>query len=127
MFQKLVVMLLILFAFVLSGCSAGDQSGGDSVSEVALGQEVYERLGCDGCHAESSAIDAPALAGVFGSEVQLESGETVTADEEYIRESILAPQEKVVAGYQPIMPEYEGQVTDEELEALVDYVQSLSE
>lgn len=126
MFQKLVV-LLILIAFVLAGCSAGDQSDGDLESEAALGQEVYERLGCDGCHAESSAVEAPALTGVFGSEVQLEGGETVTADEEYIRESILAPQEKVVAGYQPIMPDYEGQVTDEELEALVEYVQSLSE
>jgi cytochrome c oxidase subunit 2 len=68
---------------------------------------------------------APSLDGVFGESVPLENGETVIADEDYIRESILSPQEKIVAGYEPIMPSYEGRLSEEELEALVEYVKSL--
>ena len=69
---------------------------------------------------------APALAGVFGSEVRLASGDTVVADEAYIRESILFPQEKIVDGYDPIMPSYQGRVSEEQIMQLIAYIRSLS-
>ncbi len=64
---------------------------------------------------------------MFGKPVHLEDGRTVTADENYIRESILNPQAKIVAGFKPIMPTFQGQVTEESLGALVSYVKSLSQ
>jgi cytochrome c oxidase subunit 2 len=63
---------------------------------------------------------------VFGSKVQLTTGETVTADEAYVRESILNPGAKIVAGYQNIMPTFQGQVTEEDLLQLIEYIKSLA-
>nr|MDP9121289.1 cytochrome c [Acidobacteriota bacterium] len=68
----------------------------------------------------------PSRHGIFGHLVALEGGRTVVADETYIRESILRPNAKIVAGYQPIMPTFEGQVSEEQLTQLVAYVKSLS-
>jgi cytochrome c oxidase subunit II len=65
------------------------------------------------------------LNGLFGSTVQLASGETATADADYIRESILNPTAKIVAGFQPIMPTFQGQVTEEQLLALTEYIKAL--
>ena len=62
---------------------------------------------------------APSLAGIHGSERTLLGGDTVLADDEYLRESILDPSEKVVGGYQPIMPAYRGQISEEELMRLI--------
>jgi cytochrome c oxidase subunit 2 len=68
----------------------------------------------------------PTLVGVFGRNVQLTGGNTVKADEAYIRESILQPAAKVVAGYQPIMPTFQGLVTEEGVLQLIEYIKSLS-
>ena len=65
------------------------------------------------------------LEGLFGKTVTLQSGETVTVDEAYVRESILQPAAKVAAGFQPIMPTFQGLVTEEQLLELVEYVKSL--
>jgi cytochrome c oxidase subunit 2 len=67
----------------------------------------------------------PTLAGLFGTEVTLLGGRMVTADESYLRRSILEPQAQVVAGWQPIMPTFKGQMSEEQLNALVDYVKNL--
>jgi cytochrome c oxidase subunit 2 len=69
----------------------------------------------------------PTLTGVYGEPVKLASGETVTADEAYIRESILQPTAQVVNGYQPIMPTFQGQISEETLLQLITYIKSLSE
>jgi cytochrome c oxidase subunit 2 len=63
---------------------------------------------------------------VFGHPVQLEDGSVVTADENYLRESILTPAAKVTAGYQPVMPAFQGLVSEEQLLALIEYIKSLS-
>ena len=76
--------------------------------------------------AADSGARAPVLNGIFGKAVPLASGGTALADENYIRESILTPAAKVVAGYQPIMPTFKGTITEEELMLLVGYVRSLS-
>ena len=94
---------------------------------VQLGKDLFEtKLGCASCHAGGKNQRGAVLEGLFGSEVKLSNGQTVTADEEYIRNSILNPAGQVVEGYQPIMPTFKGQVTEEQLVGLVAYVKSLS-
>jgi cytochrome c oxidase subunit 2 len=102
-------------------------SGGATPTMAANGKELFTQLGCATCHRTDTQGRGPTLAGIFGKPVQLEDGRTVMADENYIRESILNPQAKVVAGFKPIMPTFQGQVTEESLGALVSYVKSLSE
>ncbi|MGH2627119.1 MAG: c-type cytochrome, partial [Anaerolineales bacterium] len=87
-------------------------------------------LACDTCHrpgAGGRAPRAPALEGVFGSQVALAGGQVVIADENYLRESILQPAARVTAGWNPIMPTYQGQVTEEQLNQLIAYLKSLGE
>ena len=97
---------------------------------LASGAELFRRLACDTCHLPgadpgTAPARAPSLDGLFGAQVALAGGRTVLADETYIRESIVNPQAKVVAGWQPIMPTFRGQVTEEQLAALVAYVKGL--
>jgi len=94
---------------------------------VEQGRDLFEnKLGCASCHAGGPQQRGAKLEGIFGHEVKLTGGGTVVADEAYIRESILNPGAKVVEGYQPIMPTFKGQVTEEQLLALVAYIKSLS-
>ena len=76
------------------------------------------------CHQSDATGRGPLLAGVFGNPVRLASGRTLTADEDYLRESILNPMAKVVAGYQPVMPTYQGQISEEGLMQLISYIKS---
>jgi cytochrome c oxidase subunit 2 len=89
------------------------------------GARLFTALGCSGCHASASAVHAPLLAGVYGRMVHLADGRTIRADEAYIRDSILQPKRDVVAGFEPIMPSFEGLVDQGDLQRLVAYVQSL--
>lgn len=97
----------------------------DGRSLVATGAELFEEKACSTCHRQDTSARAPILNGVYGSEVALLGGDRVTADDNYIRESILDPTAKVVAGYQPIMPTYKGQLTEEEILELMSYIKSL--
>jgi cytochrome c oxidase subunit 2 len=94
-------------------------------SPVVAGEKLFVELNCITCHRPDSAGRGPVLQGIFGRPVRLASGDTVVADEAYVRESIVNPAARVVAGYQPVMPTYQGQVTEEQLIALVAYIQSL--
>jgi cytochrome c oxidase subunit II len=101
-------------------------SGGASQQTLTEeGQQLFSELACNTCHRSDLQGRGPVLEGVFGTAVTLQSGQKVTADEGYVRESILNPAAKVVAGYQPIMPTFQGQVNEEQLLALVEYVKSL--
>jgi cytochrome c oxidase subunit II len=93
----------------------------------ATGQQMFVQMGCATCHSSSTQGRGPNLAGLFGKQVALDDGRTVFADENYIRESILNPATKVVAGFKPIMPTYQGQVSEENLVALVAYIKSLAQ
>src|SRR5438477_5063918 len=96
-------------------------------SPAAAGRTLYESLGCVSCHgANAEGGRGPALMGVFGSKPVLTSGQTVLADESYLRESILNPQAKVVTGFGPIMPSFQGQISEEQLLQVVAYIKSLS-
>jgi cytochrome c oxidase subunit 2 len=87
---------------------------------------LFEQLRCNTCHQGGGlASRGPALEDLFGSTVRLQGGQTVVADENYIRESILRPQAKLVAGYPPIMPSFEGQIGEEGLNQLVREIKAL--
>ena len=68
----------------------------------------------------------PSLRGVYGHEVELSTGEKVVVDDNYIRESLLEPTAKVVAGYQPVMPSFKGQVSEDDIRALINYIKGLA-
>jgi mono/diheme cytochrome c family protein len=92
---------------------------------VAEGRQLFLKLQCVNCHTAKPDARAPVLEGLYGTRVPLKGGGVEVADEAYIRESILKPREKVVEGWEPIMPSYEGKVTAEELNSLVQFVRSL--
>lgn len=101
-------------------------SGGPVASPVQEGEKLFTTLACHTCHmGEGAQRRGPDLEGVFGSQVRLRSGQTVLADENYLRESILNPQAKLVAGYDPIMPSFQGQVDEQQLIYLLTYIKSL--
>jgi cytochrome c oxidase subunit 2 len=94
-------------------------------SLAAQGEELFRRFGCSGCHSPGSAVHAPRLDGVYGSPVPLADGRIVTADDQYVRDSILTPNRDVAAGYAPIMPTFANVLGEDEVGALVAYVKSL--
>src|SRR5205823_9965652 len=97
------------------------------LSPATAGQQMFESLGCASCHgANGEGGRGPALLGLFGSNVVLNNNQTVRGDEGYVRESILNPQAKIVSGFGPIMPSFQGQVNEEQLLQLVAFVKSLS-
>lgn len=104
----------------LSGNTSGQ-------TPVEAGRDLFDtKLGCASCHTGTSGARGPNLTGLFDSKIKLSTGESVTADDNYIRNSILNPASQVVEGFQPIMPTFKGQVTEEQLNSLVAYVKSLS-
>ena len=101
-------------------------SGGAPEGSLAsTGAKLFADLACNTCHRPDAQGRGPVLEGLFGKTVALQSGETITVDEAYVRESILTPVAKITAGFQPIMPTFQGLVTEEQLLALVEYVKSL--
>jgi cytochrome c oxidase subunit 2 len=102
---------------------AGDSG---NVPLAQAGEALFQQLGCATCHQADDQGRGPSLVGLFGREVELEGGQTITADEEYVRESIINPRAKVVAGYPAIMPTFQGQISDEGLQQIVAYLKSLA-
>jgi cytochrome c oxidase subunit II len=119
MIGSIVVMEPAQYEAWMSGTPAGPLS--------ATGEKVFAELGCATCHRSDTQGRGPNLQGVFGKPVLLEDGRTVNADEDYVRESILDPGAKIVKGFKPVMPTFQGLVSEEQLNALVAYVKSLSQ
>ncbi|HEX5446625.1 MAG TPA: cytochrome c oxidase subunit II [Pirellulales bacterium] len=104
----------------LSGGTPGE-------TPLEAGRRLFEEMRCSTCHRGGSPTSrCPPLEGVYGNPVKLENGQTVVADEEYLRESILRPAAKVVAGFRPIMPPFEGQLGEEGLMQIITYIKSLA-
>jgi cytochrome c oxidase subunit 2 len=101
--------------------SGGVQGG----SMADAGQKLFVDLACNTCHRPDAQGRGPVLDGLLGKTVTLQSGATVVADEAYLRESILNPSAKITSGYQPIMPTFQGLVSEEQLLQLIEYVKSL--
>jgi len=100
-------------------------SGGGGLSMAARGEQLFQQLGCVSCHLPDGAGRGPSLAGTFGTQVTLANGATVVVDDVYVRESILTPQMKLVAGYQPLMPTFQGLINEEGVMSLIEYIKSL--
>ena len=100
--------------------------GSGSESLASAGAKLFAQHACNTCHRNDSLARGPNLEGLFGKPVHLQNGQTVIADEQYIRESILNPQAKIVEGFQPIMPTFQGLINEEGLLELVAYIRSLS-
>jgi cytochrome c oxidase subunit 2 len=118
MVGKVVVMEPTAYEAWLTG-----NVGGGSLA--ARGERLFSDLACNTCHLGDGSGRGPSLANKFGAPERLASGGTVPIDEAYVRESILTPQAKIVDGYQPLMPTFQGLVSEENVMALVEYVKSL--
>jgi len=115
---KVVVMDPVDYERWVSGEGAGE-------SMAARGARLFTEMRCDTCHHPEGTGRGPSLDGIFGSVVALENGQSVQADESYLRESILNPSAKVVAGFQPVMPTFQGQINEEQLLQVIAYLKTL--
>ena len=102
-------------------------AAGSGETMVEAGQRQFQQLGCETCHKSTSSGRGPSLVGIFDTQEKLKNGQEVTVDVDYLRESILQPRAKIVAGYEPIMPIFEGQINEQSLLQIVSYIKSLSE
>ncbi|HWR14314.1 MAG TPA: cytochrome c oxidase subunit II [Terriglobales bacterium] len=120
MIGEVVVMEPAEYAAWLSG-------GSGEGSMASTGQKLFQELGCATCHRSDTQGRGPNLQGAYGKPVLLDTGQTVIADDNYVRESILNPGAKVVSGFKPIMPTFNGIVSEEQLLSLIAYVKSLAQ
>jgi len=102
----------------------GGSTSGTSLAQN--GERLFASLGCNSCHSGTAGARGPNLAQVYGSRLQLSSGSYTNVDDGFLRESILNPSAHQIAGYQPIMPTYQGQVSEDALIALVEYIKGLN-
>ena len=101
-----------------------NQGVGTTETLAAEGSRYFHSLGCSGCHEGSKVVHAPSLDGLYGQPVPLQSGQVVTATDDYLRDSILQPSKNIPAGYQPIMPAFQGILSEEQVIALIAYIKS---
>ncbi|GBD18255.1 Cytochrome c2 iso-1 [bacterium HR27] len=139
MLRVVLVIVAVLMSVAMVGCTGSRGTGGENalppgvnVELAEKGKQLFNTYACNTCHSvNGQAGIGPALNGIYGKQVKLEDGSTVTVDDAYLRESILNPDAKIVAGYpkgsmanliQPFLPEIR---KEENLSALVEYIKSL--
>lgn len=106
---------------------------GAGPSMATLGKDLFTKHHCAGCHGDNATVRAPRLEGVYGNRVPIQTGtgdnaqvHFVTADDRYIRDSILMPKSEVVAGYEPLMPSYKDQISEPDLLKIIAYIKSIA-
>lgn len=104
--------------------TAGQATAAGNETPAQAGERLFTQYGCQTCHQSTSGALGPALAGVYGAEVELQSGDKVKADDNYLRESILNSSAKIVKGYQGVMPNFKGQISEEEVMSLIAYIKA---
>ncbi len=98
----------------------------DFIALAEAGKDMYKRKGCMQCHTIDGGVDdGPTFYNIFGKQEQMTDGSTITVDENYIRESILEPQAKIVQGFEPVMPTYQGKLKDKEITAIIEFIKTL--
>jgi len=98
--------------------------GTASAGLAQRGFDLYRQYGCSGCHEPGSAVRSPPLENLLGRPVPLADGRTVVADESYLRDSIVMADRDVVAGFAAAMPSFRGQISEEDIQAIVEYLRS---
>jgi cytochrome c oxidase subunit II len=101
------------------------KTGRETMSVAQRGERLFHSFGCSGCHAAQAAVRAPLLEGIYGSQVPLVDGRIVYADERYLRDCILIPNTQIVAGFDPVMPSFQGRISEDDLFAIVTYIKSI--
>lgn len=101
------------------------QTSTSGMSLSQNGERLFASMGCNSCHSGNAAARGPSLAGVYGSTLQLANGGQVRVTDAYLRDAILNPSQHITAGYAPIMPTYQGQISEEGLIDLVEYIKTL--
>jgi cytochrome c oxidase subunit 2 len=101
------------------------QQSTSGMSLAQNGERLFASMGCNACHNGTAAARGPNLAGVFGSKLTLTSGSEVLVNEAYLRDAILNPSQHVTAGFAPIMPTYQGQISEDGLIDIVEYLKTL--
>ncbi|HEX8834808.1 MAG TPA: cytochrome c oxidase subunit II [Abditibacteriaceae bacterium] len=100
------------------------RTGNTHVTRAAAGERLFRQYGCSGCHGPNSSVKAPLLEGIYGTPRALQDGSFVTADERYLRDSILLPQKEIRAGFKPIMPTYKGRISEQDILQIIDYIKT---
>jgi cytochrome c oxidase subunit 2 len=101
-----------------------DQSN-SGMSLAQNGERLFASMGCNACHSGNAAARGPNLAGVYGSKLTLTDGSQVLVNDAYLRDAILNPSQHVTAGFAPIMPTYQGQISEDGLIDIVEYIKQL--
>lgn len=94
-------------------------------SPVEAGEYFYKSRGCIQCHSlDGTPKNGPSFKGLFGKDEKMTDGSTIKVDNNYLRESILEPQAHIVAGFRPIMPTFKGQLTDQDITAIIEFIKA---
>jgi cytochrome c oxidase subunit 2 len=101
-------------------------AGGGEGSLAQQGSALFQQLACNSCHLDTGQGRGPSLKDIYGTRVELQDGSATVVDEAYLRESILNSQAKIVRGFQPLMPTFQGLISEEGVIALIEHVKSLS-
>ena len=101
------------------------QQSTSGMSLAQNGERLFASMGCNACHSGNAAARGPNLAGVYGSKLTLTNGSQVLVNDAYLRDAILSPSQHITAGYAPIMPTYQGQISEDGLIDLVEYIKNL--
>lgn len=127
MLGKVVVLSPEAYDIWEKGAEVTEEIGVASLPAPERGEQLYKQSGCNACHSlDGSSGVGPSWKGLVGHKVAMQNGEQITADENYIRESILEPQAKIVKGYQPVMPSFKGILSDDDISALIAYMKTLN-
>lgn len=127
MIGKVIVMTPEDYAAWLKGAEGAAVAAAPAQTQTPAesGKRLFEEFRCNTCHTAVATALGPALDGVFGSTVELVTGEKIVANDEYVRESILYPQAKVIKGFAPVMPTFKTQLSEEQLMQIVAYLKTL--
>lgn len=123
----MALALALAGGLVLGACGGDDDGSGlGGESGAAQGATLFRGASCSDCHSTTGETrTGPPLDGIYGTEVTLTDGQTVTVDDEYLERAIRDPKSEVVEGFRPLMPELD--LSDEQVDTLVAYIRSLSE
>jgi len=127
MLGKVIVLSPEAYDIWEKGVAVDDGEAVASLPPAELGEKLYNGKGCNACHSvDGSVVIGPSFKGLYEREGELEDGASYTADENYIMQSILEPQEQIVKGFQPVMPSFKGILSDAEITAIIAYIKTLN-
>lgn len=123
---KVIVLSPEAYDIWENGAAAEEGAATAGLSPAELGKKIYTEKGCNACHSiDGTVILGPSFKGLYGRTGELQDGQSYTADENYIHQSILEPQSQIVKGFQPVMPSFKGILSDDDIAAVIAYIKTL--